>query len=94
MEKVFSSYFFNKITRPFRITRQLKIGKNRGFHQKSPTKRIILIINENMRKGLKRKTYQNLPSLICVEFLPISGIELTISRSKGLRLNDRDQLVA
>jgi hypothetical protein len=50
------------------------------------------IFNEKMRKGLKRKTYQNLPSLICVEFfLPITGIELPISRSKGLRLNDRDQ---
>jgi hypothetical protein len=26
-----------------------------------------------MRKGLKRKTYQNLPSLICVEFCPYLG---------------------
>jgi hypothetical protein len=31
VEKVFSSYFFNKITRPFRITRQLKIGKKSRF---------------------------------------------------------------
>ncbi len=27
-----------------------------------------------MRKGLKRKTYQNLPSLICVEFCPYLGL--------------------
>jgi hypothetical protein len=26
-----------------------------------------------MRKGLKRKTHQNLPSLICVEFCPYKG---------------------
>jgi hypothetical protein len=28
----FHHIFFNKITQPFRITRQLKIEKNRGFY--------------------------------------------------------------
>jgi hypothetical protein len=42
-----------------------------------------------MRRGSKRKTYQNLPSLICIEFGHM-GIEPT-PRSKELRLVDRDQ---
>jgi hypothetical protein len=29
-----------------------------------------LFNNQSMRKGLKRNTYQNLSSLICVEFCP------------------------